>query len=145
MFAPIATVSNNVLKVKSNGRIIVRLEVVKKVVMTLVLILTIPHSVLAVTWGLSAMAFSNDPQFWRDDPVCGADGRSFSADVAAYSFCDGGDVRCGLGFRTLHQLRTSAYVPIESGGRRGLLRWVRSVVPARSDAGRVGISKKLFR
>lgn len=142
MFAPIATVSNNVLKVKSNGRIIVRLEVVKKVVMTLVLILTIPHSVLAVTWGLSAMAFSNDPQFWRDDPVCGADGRSFSADVAAYSFCDGGDVRCGLGFRTLHQLRTSAYVPIESGGRRGLLRWVRSVVPARSDAGRVGISKK---
>lgn len=58
MFAPIATVSNNVLKVKSNGRIIVRLEVVKKVVMTLVLILTIPHSVLAVTWGLSAMAFS---------------------------------------------------------------------------------------
>ena len=34
-----------------------RLEVVKKVVMTLVLILTIPHSVLAVTWGLSAMAF----------------------------------------------------------------------------------------
>ena len=57
MFAPIATVSNNVLKVKSNGRIIVRLEVVKKVVMTLVLILTIPHSVLAVTWGLSAMAF----------------------------------------------------------------------------------------
>ena len=86
--------------------------------------------------------FRNDPQFWRDDPVCGADGRSFSADVAAYSFCDGGDVRCGLGFRTLHQLRTSAYVPIESGGRRGLLRWVRSVVPARSDAGRVGISKK---
>ena len=44
MFAPIATVSNNVLKVKSNGRIIVRLEVVKKIVMTLVLILTIPHS-----------------------------------------------------------------------------------------------------
>ena len=43
----------------------------------------------------------------------GADGRSFFADVAAYSFCDGGDVRCGLGLRTLHQLRTSAYVPIE--------------------------------
>lgn len=57
MFAPIATVSNNVLKVKSNGRIIVRLEIVKKAVMTLVLILTIPRSVIAVTWGLSAMAF----------------------------------------------------------------------------------------
>ncbi len=140
MFAPIATVSNNVLKVKSNGRIIVRLEVVKKIVMTLVLILTIPHSVLAVTWGLSAMAFRNDPQFWRDDPVCGLTAGRF-ADVAAYSFCDGGDVRCGLGLRTLHQLRTSAYVPIESGGRRGLLRRVRSVVPARSDADRMGISK----
>ena len=97
MFAPIATVSNNVLKVKSNGRIIVRLEVVKKVVMTLVLILTIPHSVLAVTWGLSAMAFFEMILNLARRPVCGADGRSFSADVAAYSFCDGGDVRCGLG------------------------------------------------
>ncbi|MFR6556806.1 MAG: oligosaccharide flippase family protein [Alistipes putredinis] len=58
MFAPIATVSNNVLKVKSNGRIIVRLEVVKKVVMTLVLILTIPHSVLAVTWACRRWLFS---------------------------------------------------------------------------------------
>ena len=62
---PIATVSNNVLKVKSNGRIIVRLEVVKKVVMTLVLIPTIPHSVLAVTWACRRWLFRNDPQFWR--------------------------------------------------------------------------------
>lgn len=57
IFAPIAAVSYNVLKVKSNGRIVVRLEIVKKTIMTLVLIFTIPRSVLAITWGLSAMAF----------------------------------------------------------------------------------------
>lgn len=57
MFAPIAIISYNVLKVKSNGRIIVRLEIVKKTVMTITLALTIPHSVMAITWGLSAMAF----------------------------------------------------------------------------------------
>lgn len=83
MFAPIATVSNNVLKVKSNGRIIVRLEVVKKVVMTLVLILTIPAQRARRDVGpVGDGFFRNDPQFWRDDPVCGADGRSFSADCA---------------------------------------------------------------
>ena len=48
------------------------------------------------------------------------------------------------GFRTLHQLRTSAYVPIESGGRRGLLRWVRALF--RLEAMRVAWNyKKLFR
>lgn len=57
MFAPIAIISYNVLKVKSNGRIIVRLEIVKKTVMTITLALTIPYSVMAITWGLSAMAF----------------------------------------------------------------------------------------
>lgn len=56
MFAPISIVSYNVLKTKSNGRIIVRLEVLKKAVMTLILALTIPRSVTAVAWGLSAMA-----------------------------------------------------------------------------------------
>ncbi|MEG1622900.1 MAG: lipopolysaccharide biosynthesis protein [Alistipes sp.] len=56
LFAPLAMVSYNVLKVKSNGSIIVKLEVLKKIIMTAILALTIPHSVLAIAWGLSAMA-----------------------------------------------------------------------------------------
>lgn len=57
-FYPIAAISYNILKVKSNGSIILRLEIIKKVIMTLVLCLTIPHSVMAVAWGLAVMAAS---------------------------------------------------------------------------------------
>lgn len=57
VFYPLAMVAYNVLKVQSNGRIIVRLEIVKKVILTAIFALTIFHSVLAVAWGLVAMAF----------------------------------------------------------------------------------------
>ena len=57
-FYPIAAISYNILKVKSNGSIILRLEIIKKVIMTLVLCLTIPRSVMAVAWGLAVMAAS---------------------------------------------------------------------------------------
>ena len=43
------------LKVKSDGAIILRLEIIKKALMTLILAVTIPHSVEAVAWGLVAM------------------------------------------------------------------------------------------
>ncbi|MDE7069563.1 MAG: lipopolysaccharide biosynthesis protein [Alistipes sp.] len=56
-FAPIASVAYNVLKVHSDGGVIVRLEVLKKAVMTLVLAATIPWGVLALTGGLAAMTF----------------------------------------------------------------------------------------
>lgn len=56
-FYPIAQVAYNVLKVKSDGSIIVRLEVAKKVVMTVLLAVTLFHSVQAVVWGLAAMSF----------------------------------------------------------------------------------------
>lgn len=56
-FYPIAILAYNVLKVKSDGRIIVRLEVVKKIIMTVVFALTIFRSVMAVVWGLVAMSF----------------------------------------------------------------------------------------
>lgn len=51
-FYPIAIVAYNILKVKSNGGIILRLEVVKKLIMTVILIATIPHSVTAIAWGM---------------------------------------------------------------------------------------------
>ena len=56
LFYPLAVVAYNVLKVRSDGRVIVRLEVLKRVIMTLVLCYTIPRGVMAVTWGMTAMA-----------------------------------------------------------------------------------------
>ena len=54
LFAPLASVALNVMKVRSDGRIIVRAEVVKKMFMTVVLAVTIPTGVMAVAWGLVA-------------------------------------------------------------------------------------------
>ena len=55
-FYPIAIVAYNILKVKSNGAIILRLEIIKRVIMTIILCITIPHSVMAVVWGLVVAA-----------------------------------------------------------------------------------------
>jgi len=56
LFAPLAMVAYNVLKVKSDGNVIVRLEVVKKIFMTAILAVTIPRGVSAIAWGIVAMA-----------------------------------------------------------------------------------------
>lgn len=53
---PIAMVSYNILKTKSDGRVILWLEVVKRVIMTLILAYTIPRGVEPVAWGMTAMA-----------------------------------------------------------------------------------------
>jgi O-antigen/teichoic acid export membrane protein len=55
VFYPLSMVAYNVLKVYSNGAIIFRLELLKKAIMTAVLALTIPHSTMAIAWGLVAM------------------------------------------------------------------------------------------
>ena len=57
LFSPIAVIAYNILKVRCSGPLIVRLEVVKKVLMTAIFAVTIPHSVMAVVWGLVAIAF----------------------------------------------------------------------------------------
>lgn len=56
IFYPLAIVSYNIIKVKSDGRVIVRLEVVKRVVMTAMLAITIPLGIEAVAWGMTTMA-----------------------------------------------------------------------------------------
>ncbi len=56
LFYPLSVISLNVLKVKSDGRIILHVEIIKKVIMTAVFAATIPHSVMAVVWGLVAIA-----------------------------------------------------------------------------------------
>jgi O-antigen/teichoic acid export membrane protein len=53
---PLAIVSYNVLKTKSDGRVIVRLEIIKRIIMTAILCYTIPQSVEAIAWGMLAMA-----------------------------------------------------------------------------------------
>ena len=57
LFYPMSIIAYNVLKVKSSGALIVKLEIVKKVIMTLVFAVTIPISVQAVVWGLVVIAF----------------------------------------------------------------------------------------
>jgi O-antigen/teichoic acid export membrane protein len=56
LFAPLAVVSYNIIKVRSNGGVILRLEVVKRVIMTVMLAITIPQGIEAVAWGMTAMA-----------------------------------------------------------------------------------------
>lgn len=54
---PLAMVAYNVLKVHSDGKIILLLELLKKAIMTVILAFTIPHSSMAIAWGLVAMTF----------------------------------------------------------------------------------------
>lgn len=56
MVYPLAVVSYNILKVRSDGRVILRLEIVKRVVQTAILAITIPRGVESVAWGMTAMA-----------------------------------------------------------------------------------------
>ena len=56
LFAPLASVALNVLKVGSDGRAVVRAEVCKKIFMTVVLAVTIPLGVDALVWGLATSA-----------------------------------------------------------------------------------------
>ncbi len=56
IFYPLSTIAYNILKVRSDGGIILRLEFVKRAMTTIILIITIPRSVEAVAWGLAASA-----------------------------------------------------------------------------------------
>ncbi len=51
VLAPLSVISYNIVKIKCDGRMIFRIEVVKKIVATVVLIITIPISVKAIAWG----------------------------------------------------------------------------------------------
>ena len=56
LFYPVAMVAYNVMKTGCSGRTIVRLEIFKKCIMTVILVVTIPRSVQAVVWGLVLFA-----------------------------------------------------------------------------------------
>lgn len=56
LFYPVGQVAYNVMKARSGGGLIVRLEAVKKLLMTAVFLLAIPRGVQAVCWGLVAIS-----------------------------------------------------------------------------------------
>lgn len=58
LFSPIAMIAYNVLKARAGGGLIVRIEVIKKLLMTVVFAVTIPRSVMAVVWGLVVIALA---------------------------------------------------------------------------------------
>ncbi len=58
MLYPLSTVAGNVLKVRSDGRIILRLEILKKIIMTLIFayVFLVARSIESVAWGLTVMS-----------------------------------------------------------------------------------------
>ncbi len=56
LFYPLSVVAYNILKVRSDGRVIVRVELLRRAIMTLVLCIAIPSGVKAVAWGMTSMA-----------------------------------------------------------------------------------------
>lgn len=56
LFIPLSSIAYNVLKARSDGSLIVRLEIVKRVLMTIILVVVIPQGVVAIAWGVVAMA-----------------------------------------------------------------------------------------
>ena len=56
LFYPISMIAYNVLKVAGDGGVILRLEIIKKAIMTIIIVLAIPHSVTAIAWGMVVMA-----------------------------------------------------------------------------------------
>lgn len=78
VLAPLSVISYNIVKVCSDGNMIFRIEFVKKIIATAVLIITIPISIEAIAWGqvaifvsdmtvntLSANRYLKDWTLWR--------------------------------------------------------------------------------
>lgn len=59
IFAPLSVVTYNIMKIKSDGRLIMRAEIVKKIVATAVLAITIPAGVRAIVWGQTFIFLSD--------------------------------------------------------------------------------------
>lgn len=56
MMSPLAIFFNNTMKIRSDGGIILRLEIVKKCIITAILACTIPLGAIAIAWGQVAIA-----------------------------------------------------------------------------------------
>ncbi len=58
-FSPLAVISSNILRTRSDGRAVLRVEIVKKTIATAILAATIPFGVVAVAWGVVGIAVSD--------------------------------------------------------------------------------------
>ncbi len=56
---PLATISSNILRTRSDGRAVLRAEVVKKIAATVIFAATIPFGAVAITWGVVGIAFTD--------------------------------------------------------------------------------------
>ncbi|MDR2912330.1 MAG: lipopolysaccharide biosynthesis protein [Alistipes sp.] len=56
---PLAIVSSNILRTRSDGRAVLRAEMVRKTLATVILAATIPLGIFAITWGVVAIAFAD--------------------------------------------------------------------------------------
>ncbi|MDR0907269.1 MAG: lipopolysaccharide biosynthesis protein [Rikenellaceae bacterium] len=59
LFLPITTISHNAMKARSNGSVVVRTEVAKKVLATVILVGTIPFGAIAIAWGQVGIALTD--------------------------------------------------------------------------------------
>jgi O-antigen/teichoic acid export membrane protein len=58
-FTPLAVISSNILRTRSDGRDVLRAEIVKKVFAAAILAVTIPLGVVEIAWGVVAIAFTD--------------------------------------------------------------------------------------
>lgn len=56
---PIAVVSSNIMRTRSDGRAVIRAEMVKKIFATAILAATIPFGAFAIAWGIAGIAFTD--------------------------------------------------------------------------------------
>lgn len=59
MMTPVTVISYNVMKTRSDGRAVVRAEIVKKVFATAILAATIPFGAIPIAWGMVGIAFTD--------------------------------------------------------------------------------------
>jgi hypothetical protein len=52
-------ISSNILRTRSDGRDVLRAEIVKKILATVIFAVTIPQGVTAIAWGVVALAFTD--------------------------------------------------------------------------------------
>jgi O-antigen/teichoic acid export membrane protein len=56
---PIAVISSNILRTRSDGRAVLRVEIVRKVAATVIFVATIPFGSMPIAWGMVGIAFSD--------------------------------------------------------------------------------------
>ena len=130
LFYPMSIIAYNVLKVKSGGALIVKLEIVKKVIMTLVF-----DSDQRTGRGMGTRGdriLRNVRQFPRHDQVYVAVAGAFRADAAASAAGGRRDVRRGAADGPRDSGACPAAADGRSDGRCGLLCPAVGPVPARS-------------